>query len=69
VRQRIEDAAKACGRGPETVRMVAVSKTIPTNRVREAIEAGVTILGENYVQEAREKIRELSAHPVSWHFI
>jgi len=46
-----------------------VSKTIPADRVREAINAGADILGENYLQEAREKINELSAHPVSWHFI
>jgi pyridoxal phosphate enzyme (YggS family) len=48
---------------------VAVSKTIPTETVREAIEAGVTILGENYVQEAREKFNALVRYPVSWHFI
>ena len=69
VKKRIEEAAKACGRSPESVRLVAVSKTIATNRVREAIEAGVTILGENYVQEARSKISDLSAYPVSWHFV
>ena len=39
-----------------------------TDRVREAIEAGVTILGENYVQEAQKKIEEIGK-PVSWHFI
>ena len=69
VRKRVEEAAKACGRSPESIRLVAVSKTIPTDSVREAIEAGVTILGENYVQEARTKINDLSAYPVSWHFI
>ncbi len=69
VRKRIEEAAKACGRNPESVRLIAVSKTIGTIHVREAIEAGVTILGENYVQEARTKISDLSAYPVSWHFI
>lgn len=42
---------------------------MPADRVREAIASGVTILGENYIQEAREKIAELSEHPVSWHFI
>ena len=48
---------------------MAVSKTIPSNRVKEAIDAGVTILGENYIQEAREKINVLSSYAVSWHFI
>jgi len=69
VKNRIEKAARACGRDPETVRLVAVSKTVPTNRVRQAIQAGVTILGENYVQEARTKFNDLATYPVSWHFI
>lgn len=69
VRKRIEEAAKACGRSPESVRLLAISKTIGTIHVREAIEAGVTILGENYVQEARSKISDLAAYPVSWHFV
>ena len=69
VNDRINNAAYACGRDPETIRLVTVSKTIPADRVREAINAGADILGENYIQEAREKINELSAHPVSWHFI
>jgi len=69
VKNRIETAARACGRDPETVRLVAVSKTVPTNRVRQAIQAGATILGENYVQEARSKFNDLATYPVSWHFI
>jgi pyridoxal phosphate enzyme (YggS family) len=69
IRERINKTATACGRDPETVRLVAVSKTIPPKRVKEAIDAGVTILGENYIQEAREKINALSSYTVSWHFI
>jgi hypothetical protein len=69
VKDRISKAAHACGRDPETVCLVAVSKTIPANRVKEAIEAGITVLGENYVQEARAKFNALAIHPVSWHFI
>ena len=69
VKNRIETAARGCGRNPETIRLVAVSKTVPTNRVRQAIEAGATILGENYVQEARTKFNDLATYPVSWHFI
>jgi pyridoxal phosphate enzyme (YggS family) len=69
VKNRIETAARACGRDPETVRLVAVSKTVPTNRVRQAIRAGASILGENYVQEARTKFNDLATYPVSWHFI
>ena len=67
--QRIRKVAVASGRNPETVRLVAVTKTVSADRVAEAIAAGVTILGENYVQEAREKVSALSCYPVSWHFI
>ena len=69
VKNRIDTAAGGCGRDPETIRLVAVSKTVAAEQVKEAIEAGVTILGENYVQEAREKIQRLSSYPVSWHYI
>lgn len=67
--EQIEAAARGCGRDPESVRLVAVSKTVPSERVREAVAAGVTTLGENYVQEARDKIEALSDCAVSWHFI
>ena len=67
--QRIYNATAACGRPRESVRLVTVSKTVPAERVREAIETGVTILGENYIQEARTKIEQLSAYSVQWHFI
>ena len=69
VNERIRAAALACGRDPETVRLIAVSKTLPADRVLAAIQAGVTDLGENYVQEAVEKIETLSKETVSWHFI
>ncbi len=69
INARMRNAAEQCGRNPESVRLVAVSKTVPSERVLEAVDAGVTILGENYIQEAREKFDTLSAHPVAWHFI
>jgi len=69
IKDRIERAALACGRNPENVRLVAVSKTVPADCIRAAIDAGVTDLGENYVQEAREKIEVLREQNVSWHFI
>ncbi len=69
VNERIRKAASGCGRSPETVSLVAVSKTMPARRVKEAVDAGVSILGENYIQEVREKFNELSSCPVSWHFI
>ncbi len=69
VKERIRQAAEACGRDSASVQLVAVSKTIAPDRVQEALEAGVTILGENYVQEARDKFQTLVQYPVSWHFI
>jgi pyridoxal phosphate enzyme (YggS family) len=69
VKERIKKATIDCGRTPDSIRLVAVSKTIPKDIVREAIKAGVDILGENYIQEARDKINALSSYPVSWHFI
>jgi hypothetical protein len=69
VKERIKKAAIDCGREPDAIRLVAVSKTMPKDRVREAIKAGADILGENYIQEARDKINALSSYPVSWHFI
>ena len=69
VRDRIAKAAASCGRDPKTVTLVAASKTVPVDRIQAAIAAGVTAFGENYVQEAREKIEATSGAPVSWHFI
>ena len=69
IRQRIRQAAESCNRDADSVRLVAVSKTIAADTVKEAIEAGVTTLGENYIQEARDKFKALVQYAVSWHFI
>jgi uncharacterized pyridoxal phosphate-containing UPF0001 family protein len=69
IRLRIRQAAESCNRDADSVRLVAVSKTIAADIIKDAIEAGVTILGENYVQEARDKFKALAQYPVSWHFI
>ncbi len=69
VKDRITEAALACGRDPKTVKLIAVSKTVPADRILAAIGAGVKDLGENYVQEAREKIEALGRETVSWHYI
>ena len=69
VRQRIESATRAAGRPPGSVQLVAVSKTFPPEAVREAAQAGLRDFGENYAQEGIEKIRELSALGLTWHFI
>ena len=66
-----EQIAKACAksqRNVDEVELVAVTKTHPAERVREAIESGQTLFGENKVQEARAKIPELPSN-VRWHFI
>jgi pyridoxal phosphate enzyme (YggS family) len=68
VTERIEKAARRVGRDPKEVNLVAVSKTVESARIKEAIEAGVSIMGENYVQEAQKKIEEIG-RPVAWHFI
>ena len=68
VMERIEKAARRVGRDPREIKLVAVSKTVESGRIREAIEAGISILGENYVQEAQKKIEEIG-RPVAWHFI
>ncbi len=68
VMDRIARAASKSGRAPEAVRLVAVSKTVSPERIQEAVNAGVQILGENYLQEAQEKMPKVSG-PVCWHFI
>ena len=70
VRQRIAAAAARCGRAPEEITLLAVSKTKPASAVEEAFAAGQTAFGENYVQEGVEKVQALAAHPeLTWHFI
>ena len=69
IHRRIAKAAVGCGRDPQSIRLVAVSKTVDAQRVAEAIDAGVTILGENYIQEAKDKFNTLIDRQVKWHFI
>jgi pyridoxal phosphate enzyme (YggS family) len=70
VRDRIARAARATGRAPEDIRLVAVSKTKPASAVREAYEAGQRDFGENYAQELAEKAAELSdLADIRWHYI
>lgn len=71
IKERIRKAAQKSNRDPESIRLVAVSKTVPAETIQQAIAAGVTILGESYIQEARAKISAASLPPASasWHFI
>ena len=72
--RKMSHAAMRAGRQPDAVRLVAVSKTVPAERVREAMEAGLRVFGENRVQEARDKIAALQTSRleftgVQWHLI
>ena len=69
VRERIDAACWRAGRSPGNVKLVAVSKTVPPERVRLAYEAGVRDFGENRVQEADSKRAALSDLTVTWHLI
>ena len=66
VQARIEAAARSVDRDPSEVRLLPVSKTVPNDRVRNAVAAGMTRLGENKVQEAKRKSEELAELGVQW---
>lgn len=69
VLDRIAHAARSAGRDPNDIRLVTVTKTQPLECLQQIIEAGSTHIGENYIQEAREKIDRLAHSPVQWHLI
>lgn len=66
VRARIDDAALRCGRNPSDVRLLPVSKTVPSERLRLAVAAGCHEFGENKVQEASRKAQEMADLDLSW---
>ncbi len=68
VKERMAQAARKSGREPDAVRLVAVSKTVPAERIEVAGIEGC-VLGENKVQEARDKIEALGTESYHWHFI
>ena len=69
IREKISRACARAGRTPSEVTLLAVAKTFPAGAVREAIGAGVTDIGENYVQELLAKRGVLPGAAVRWHFI
>ena len=69
VRERMARAATRVGRRPEDVKLVAVSKTFPPERIREAYEAGLRDFGENRVQEAQAKRPALADLDCTWHLV
>src|SRR5881397_3263730 len=68
VRDQIAEAAAKAGGATDDVELVAITKTHPAEKVREAVEAGHTLFGESRVQEARAKIPELPSN-LRWHFV
>ena len=68
VRERIAAAAVRAGRSPADVTLVAVTKTVDVDRMREALDAGATDFGESYVQEVRDKLAQFPPS-LRWHFI
>lgn len=69
VRGRIATCARACGRSPEEITLVAVSKTHPVRTLKHALDIGIRDFGENRVQEADAKIIELGRAAARWHLI
>ncbi len=71
IKERIHQAAKACGRSAQDIKLLAVSKTFPAEDVRDAHSYGQTCFGENYVQEGVAKVLELKdlRSSIEWHFI
>lgn len=69
VHQRVLQACAQCGRPPHSVAVLAVSKTFGADAVRQAYAAGQTAFGENYIQEAVDKMAALSDLPLVWHCI
>jgi len=69
IRGQIAVAANRVGRDPNEIKLVAVSKTHPAETLREAIDLGINVFGENKVQEGESKIVELGRESVEWHLI
>ena len=69
VLEKIRSAEEKAGRPGGSVRLVAATKTVTVDRIQEGVSAGLTILGENRVQEAIPKVAAFSGSPVRWHFL
>ena len=69
IQQRIHNAALRSGRDPQSITLVAVTKTVPVERIRPAVESGIQNLGESRLQDALPKIDELKGLGLTWHFI
>jgi pyridoxal phosphate enzyme (YggS family) len=67
VQERMKSACQGAGRNTDDVLLMAVTKTVPVERIQEAIREGLTHFGENYIQEAQGKIEAITQG--TWHFI
>ena len=67
--ERISAACASSQRDPKSITLLAVSKTKPVEVVTEAIDLGLREFGENYLQDAIEKVQQLQQHALQWHFI
>ncbi|MBA4311670.1 MAG: YggS family pyridoxal phosphate-dependent enzyme [Chlorobiaceae bacterium] len=69
IRQRIANVCQKSGRKAEEITLIAVSKTVTADLIREAVRSDILDLGENYVQDLRAKKEALNDIPIRWHFI
>jgi len=69
LKDEIRSVAMGCGRDPEDIQLLAVTKTQPSEVVQEALDEGQKLFGENRIQEADQKISQLRASDLSWHMI
>jgi hypothetical protein len=69
VMAKIRQAAEGAGREPASIRLVAATKAVPVDRIRAGLAAGLTILGENRLQEALGKMQAIGENRARWHFI
>jgi pyridoxal phosphate enzyme (YggS family) len=69
VRSQIVAAAERCGRAPDEVKLIAISKTHPSSAIKELIKLGATDIGENRVQEAENKIAGVGRDLARWHLV
>ena len=69
VQRRLQQAAGDAGRNPADIQLLAVTKTRNSAQISRAMDAGVSCFGENYLQEAMDKIEQLGDKRLEWHFI
>ncbi|MFQ5480142.1 MAG: YggS family pyridoxal phosphate-dependent enzyme [Thermodesulfobacteriota bacterium] len=69
VRKRLKRAARKAGRDLSEITLIAVTKNVEPRRIKEAVKEGLRVFGENYIQEAQEKIKKIGNKKKKWHFI